>query len=343
MNKKFLSVGKVGFFCLFLVFYLAVNCLASEKKPLSGRSNLAKAYACYMKGILYDNNDNTKQAIREYIRAIQFDNNASDIKARLSFDYIKLGQYDNAAKQLNSALKEGGETMTIRYLLAFLYTSMQKFSDAAKEYNVILSADPKDPAALSALADLYVLQGKLKEAISIYTKLAEQKNISPLAQFNMGVLYSELDNFKAAEYSLRKATMQLERDIDKDWVKEEARLAHFYLAIIYEKHGARSSAKEQLKRAIYLDPYDPEVLNYLGYMYAEDSENLDEAIKLIKRALEAEPDNGAYLDSLGWAYFKKGELKAAFETLKKADRLMPDKEIKEHLGIVRKKIEGSKK
>jgi Flp pilus assembly protein TadD len=76
-----------------------------------------------------------------------------------------------------------------------------------------------------------------------------------------------------------------------------------------------------------------EALNYLGYAYAERGERLDEAQALLERALRVEPENGYYLDSLGWVYFKKGDLERAVKTLERAAALVgPEATILEHLG-----------
>jgi tetratricopeptide (TPR) repeat protein len=78
-------------------------------------------------------------------------------------------------------------------------------------------------------------------------------------------------------------------------------------------------------------------------MFAEDGVNLDEAVQLIKKALEFEPDNGAYIDSLGWAYFKKGELAPALRELEKAARSEPDDpEVADHLKKVKEAIKKKK-
>ena len=75
-----------------------------------------------------------------------------------------------------------------------------------------------------------------------------------------------------------------------------------------------------------------EALNYLGYLLAVRGEQLDEAIQLVQRALKEEPDNGAYLDSLGWAYFRRGNLDEAEKYLVAAVKQIPDNsEIQEHL------------
>ena len=74
-------------------------------------------------------------------------------------------------------------------------------------------------------------------------------------------------------------------------------------------------------------------------MLADSGENLDGAIMLVNKALEIDPNNGAYIDSLGWAYFKKGMYKEALVELEKAIKSEPkDPDIKEHLSTVRKKI-----
>ena len=90
-----------------------------------------------------------------------------------------------------------------------------------------------------------------------------------------------------------------------------------------------------LKRSIELDPSKAaQAYNYLGYMWVDRNLNLDEAGSMIKKALEIEPDNGAFLDSLGWFYFKKGDLARALTELLHAADLFnpPDPVVFEHIG-----------
>ena len=80
------------------------------------------------------------------------------------------------------------------------------------------------------------------------------------------------------------------------------------------------------------------MLNYLGYMLADQGEKLPEALKMIRQAVDLEPQNGAYLDSLGWAYFKTGEYAQAEENLRKAnERINTDPTVHDHLGEVYEK------
>ena len=87
---------------------------------------------------------------------------------------------------------------------------------------------------------------------------------------------------------------------------------YFAYGAAAEQAGQVDKAAELLQKSIALDPENSaEACNYLGYMWAERGQKLDEAGDLIKKALALQPDNPAYLDSLGWYYFKKGDLKEA--------------------------------
>jgi tetratricopeptide (TPR) repeat protein len=86
------------------------------------------------------------------------------------------------------------------------------------------------------------------------------------------------------------------------------------------------------------DPRNAMALNYLGYMLADRGTRLEEALGYIRRALVVDPQNGAYLDSLGWVYFKMGKLELAEENLRKAsDRISNDPTVHDHLADVYQK------
>ncbi|MDD5496300.1 MAG: tetratricopeptide repeat protein, partial [Candidatus Omnitrophica bacterium] len=94
-------------------------------------------------------------------------------------------------------------------------------------------------------------------------------------------------------------------------------------------------AIKEFREAIKLDPKFADAYNYLGYMFAEEGVNLDEAVSLIKKALEYDPANGAYLDSLGWAYFRKGMTDEALVEMEKSVKIEPDDAtIRDHMGDV---------
>ena len=111
--------------------------------------------------------------------------------------------------------------------------------------------------------------------------------------------------------------------------------ASYWLGIAHQEIGNFEQAERYLRKTIALSPEREEAYNALGYFFAEHGTNLDEAVRLIQTALKKSPANGAYLDSLGWAYFKQGKLNDALKQLEKAVRYMPNSvEVQDHLGEV---------
>jgi Flp pilus assembly protein TadD len=107
----------------------------------------------------------------------------------------------------------------------------------------------------------------------------------------------------------------------------------FWLGASFERSGDFKAAEAQFQRLLDLDNDFAPALNYLGYMWAERGENLEEALELVQRAVALDPNNGAYLDSLGWAYFQTGQYEEAREHLERAALLVGDDAVVfEHLG-----------
>jgi tetratricopeptide (TPR) repeat protein len=109
----------------------------------------------------------------------------------------------------------------------------------------------------------------------------------------------------------------------------------FRLAAAYERSGQRPAAVDAFRELLRREPDFHLALNYLGYMWAETGENLPDARRMVERALELDPGNPAYIDSLGWIYFRQGDHESALEQLQRAARLLPqDGTVQEHLGDV---------
>ena len=126
--------------------------------------------------------------------------------------------------------------------------------------------------------------------------------------------------------------MTAEQMSDKPADKETA---WFMLGAIYERQKKFDQAEEEFRKVLQVNPRNASVLNYYGYMLADRGIRLDEATAMIKRAVAEESTNGAYLDSLGWAYYKQNKLAEAEEYLRKAvERTGHDPTIMEHLGDV---------
>jgi Tfp pilus assembly protein PilF len=90
-----------------------------------------------------------------------------------------------------------------------------------------------------------------------------------------------------------------------------------------------------MRHALKLNPDHANAYNYIGYIWADQGINLEESVRFIKKALSYEPQNGYFLDSLGWAYFKQGRLKEALVEMEKAvNKVNDDPVIMDHLGDV---------
>jgi Flp pilus assembly protein TadD len=104
-------------------------------------------------------------------------------------------------------------------------------------------------------------------------------------------------------------------------------------AVALEQAGRWPEAERDLQAALKVNPDEPELLNFLGYSWIDRNERLAEALAMVEKAVAARPQSGAMLDSLGWAYFRLGDYKAAVEKLEAAVELEPgDPDVNGHLG-----------
>jgi tetratricopeptide (TPR) repeat protein len=109
----------------------------------------------------------------------------------------------------------------------------------------------------------------------------------------------------------------------------------FARAVAHERAGQWPEAEADFRRALVDAPDQPLVLNYLGYSLVERRENLDEALDMIERAVEGDPDSGFIVDSLAWALFRLGRYEEALPHMERAVELLPaDPILNDHLGDV---------
>ncbi|MBV9626308.1 MAG: tetratricopeptide repeat protein, partial [Acidobacteria bacterium] len=144
---------------------------------------------------------------------------------------------------------------------------------------------------------------------------------------NLATMYSRLKRWPEAEAALDKAEQFSAKPEEKEAVE-------FLRASGYERQKKYEQAEDLFRKILTETPDNSAVLNYLGYMLADHSLKLDEALAMIKKAVDLEPANGAYLDSLGWAYFKLGKYDMAEDNLLKASQHLmgSDPTVQEHLG-----------
>jgi tetratricopeptide (TPR) repeat protein len=172
------------------------------------------------------------------------------------------------------------------------------------------------------LADVGKGDEAIAQAKSLLKGNAEDREVLvALAQ-----IYDRLRRWKDAEETLTKAAQLSEKPEDRQYVQ-------FLLADTYDREKKYDDAEQLFRKLLAEDSHNGAVLNYLGYMLADRGLRLEEALNYVKRAIELEPQNGAYLDSLGWIYFKMGNYDLAEENLRKAsERMNDDPTVQDHLG-----------
>ena len=139
-------------------------------------------------------------------------------------------------------------------------------------------------------------------------------------------MYSRVKNWKEAEEDINKALDLASKPEDKDY-------AIFVQGSIYERQKKYDLAEESFRKVLADDPKNAMALNYLGYMLADRGTRVEEALGYIRRAVTLDPQNGAYLDSLGWAYYRLGNYDLAEENLRRAsERIGNDPTVHQHLG-----------
>ncbi|HET7100677.1 MAG TPA: tetratricopeptide repeat protein [Terriglobia bacterium] len=201
------------------------------------------------------------------------------------------------------------------------HKALQAADAALKKY-------PQNRQLLMLRASLLGQEGHQDEAVAQLEKMRTGSPDDRDIYLSIAQIYSQAKVYPKAEAAIQKA-------LDMSDNPEDQEYARFMLGSIYERQKKYDLAEEQFKKVLAVDPLNDAAANYLGYMLADRGVRLDESVKYIKDALKIEPNNGAYLDSLGWAYHKMNRNDMAQGPLEKAVKLIPnDPTIREHLGYV---------
>lgn len=247
---------------------------------------------------------------------------------RLGTIYRDQGNYASASETFRQMIALGGDDNIERGYQQVIDTwreakEWQKATDVAKEAvaKVPHSRDLKMVLAAQQ-ADTGEADKALKDVRAMLKGTADDRQIYiTLAQMN-----TRLRRFGDAEQALDKAEQLSTKDDDKEYV-------WFLRGSTFEREKRYAEAEEQFKKVLSNDPQHASALNYLGYMLADQNTKLEEAIGYIKQAVGLDPANGAYLDSLGWAYFRLGKYDLAEENLLKASqKINTDPTVHDHLG-----------
>jgi tetratricopeptide (TPR) repeat protein len=289
-----------------------------------------------------------------------------DLVAAMVEIYERQGQPRRAEElllELDRALAEAGRDqrrLQVRLELMSHLWRIEAWDRLAREARPLAedTESPLRPQAVFFVADALHATGRSEQALELLARAADGDSM-PAARLaakraeilaDMGrtdeaeALLSRLSGagdlpslMAAAEVYHREerypeAATVLEQALELDPTSSRTL---FWLGAAHERAGDAALAAQTFGDLLELDPLHAPALNYLGYMWAERGERLDEALDLVRGAVAQEPDNGAYVDSLGWAHYQLGDYARAQILLERAARLIPDDAvISEHLGDV---------
>ena len=207
------------------------------------------------------------------------------------------------------------------------YRQGRDFAKAEKEAEAAYQKFPQDRMVQLVRASILADSGKTNEAIAAAKKLLNGKDdretYITLAQlYEKGKKYDEMG----------KALDEADKLSDG---KEDRTNTAFMRGAMYEKLKKFEQAEAEFGKVLKIDPDNVAALNYLGYMLVDRDVRVQEAYEMIKKAVDKEPNNGAYLDSLGWAYFRLDKLDQAEEYLKRAiEQTKRDPAVHDHIAEV---------
>lgn len=211
--------------------------------------------------------------------------------------------------------------------LADIYDRLKQDETAISLYETVPDTSVLRTTAELQIAQLLQTLNKKTESASLLEQIVKEH---PDDEDALQVLGNEQRSDKKYKEAAESYTRAI--DVSKKPGKQEWPL-YYFRGISYERAGEWDKAVADFKKALDLSPDQPLVLNYLGYSWVDRGENLDEAFRMLHKAVEARPSDGYIVDSLGWAYYKLGKYDEAVKELERAIDLNPgDPTINDHLG-----------
>jgi tetratricopeptide (TPR) repeat protein len=303
----------------------------------------------------YASTQQIKEAIPVYLHILEIEPEDASARERLATGFVLTNQREKAVEMLEQIIKQHPEKYQSYDLLAGLLDDSGRalerekkigqaraaFAKAAVNYEQSLVINPLRPGPYLHLAEL--LLGPLKDqerAVRVLKEAREHFRQAPEIVYYLGIALREAKHSQEAVATFEEALHEAEA--------EGAEIAnarfHFDYGAAAEQAGLYDKAADLFRKSIALDPSNAaDAYNYLAYMWAEHNMHLDEAEQMIKLALQASPENGAYIDTLGWIEFREGKLEQALADLQRAANKLTrdDPVVLEHIGDACAKLNRS--
>ncbi len=230
----------------------------------------------------------------------------------LGFAYQELGQYDKAIQTFEDARKLAPNDGAMIMYLVRAQMAAKNYTAAVDTVRVARVQSPDDLRLASLEATALRRGGKVDQGVAAMEEFFRRKQDDPDAYVAMSQVYTDANRGAQAVKVLQDAQSKF---------PAETGIA-FELGTVLDRQRKFAESEVVFRQLLSKEPDNAPALNYFGYMLAERGERLNESVDYIKRALAIDPNNGSYLDSIGWAYFKDGKLDLALEHLQRAAQML---------------------
>lgn len=273
--------------------------------------------------LIHDTNGEKKSAREMFDSITDPQTRWMEIYTLINTLYIEQRRYNEAHLLLTGVINLYADNSEFNYMLGFVCEKLGDSDEAIQCFKKISPAsDYYERATLFVSVQLWE-QGDKKGAVHTLEEARKQLPESTEILSYLASFYEEMELYDKAEACLLRGIEMNAGDPT----------LHFRIGVLYDKWGKNDASASAMKKVLDIDPEDPNALNYLGYSYARQGIHLEDAERLIKKALKHKPGDGYITDSLGWVYFMKGQFSKALNTLQKAADLLPDDPVVlEHLG-----------
>ncbi len=242
---------------------------------------------------------------------------------RVGFAYEQLQDLDGAAGAYARATELLPSSLAFAARLVETYLDADRLSDARDALDRIQPQHTGNVGLASLKARIIADGGDVNGGRDVLQGVLDGNVANPMTHIALANFYNDYDRFDDAVEVLTSAQERFPRNAS----------VLFQLGAVMEQNDMFSDAERAFRELLERDPKHAAALNYLGYMLADRGERLQESVGLLERAIEIDPDNGAYLDSLGWAYFKLDRLELAETHLRQAsEQMVRNSVIQDHLG-----------
>ncbi|MEY3545649.1 MAG: hypothetical protein RLZZ313_10 [Verrucomicrobiota bacterium] len=250
--------------------------------------------------------------------------------SRLAELYLRSGRIPEASRQLEAVRKIDPANPVTYYFLGVVALQEKEFERARNHFERAVLLNPAlEPAQTDLAVALLSLQ-RPEDAVAVLDRARKEVPPSFRLEYLSGVARSQLKRFDQALEAYSTA--------EKLGATNQPPLTdhrfYFQVGALLERKGDEAKSIEYLEKSLELKPDFDEALNHLGYLWAEKGKNLQRARAMIEQALQAEPENPAYMDSMGWVLFRLGRFTEALEWLTQARQRLtePDATVLDHLG-----------